>query len=310
VSWNLHGTHVEDGDLVQLVGLRHKSFILRVAAGGKMESHRGVVKHDDLIGQPWGTKVTSHLGNPFFILQPSLGDLLKEMPRNTQIMYPKEIGFVLVTMGIGEGELVVEAGTGSGALTCALAFAVGKTGRVVSYEARPEMQAQAMKNLNRLGLLDRVEFKLRDIGEGFDETGVDALFLDVPNPYDYIGQVKAALKYGGFFGSLLPTANQVSKLIVAVRQHNFAFIDICEILLRYFKAEPERFRPVDRMIAHTGYLLFARPVILAAESDSDTLREIEGLKAAKSRPQDPAAETAADQLDEDALNDGSLDPVE
>jgi tRNA (adenine57-N1/adenine58-N1)-methyltransferase len=202
-------------------------------------------------------------------------------------MYPKEIGFVLVTMGIGEGQLVVEAGTGSGALTCALAFAVGKAGRVVSYEARPDMQALAMKNLNRLGLLDRVEFKLRDIAGGFDETGVDALFLDVPNPYDYIGQVKTALKLGGFFGSILPTANQVTKLVSAVRQHNFAFIDICEILLRYYKAEAERFRPVDRMIAHTGYLFFARPVLVSVEEDADTLQAIEGRKLEKSERKHP-----------------------
>lgn len=278
MSWNLRSTHVADGDLVQLVGLRHKSFIFRVAVGGKMESHRGVILHDDLIGKPWGTKVTSHLGNPFFILQPALGDLLKELPRNTQILYPKEIGFALVTMGIGEGQRVIEAGTGSGALTCALSFTVGQTGRVFSYETRPEMQAMAQKNLNRLGLYDRVDFKLRDIAEGFDETGIDALFLDLPNPYDYIGQAKAALKFGGFFGAILPTANQVSRLILALRQHNFAFIDICEILLRYYKAEPERFRPVDRMVAHTGYLIFARPVLIDQPEDEATLHAIEGLR--------------------------------
>lgn len=278
MSWNLSSTHVQDGDLVQLVGLRHKSFIIRVTAGGKMESHRGVIQHDDLIGKPWGTRVSSHLGNPFFILQPALGDLLKELPRKTQILYPKEIGFILVTMGIGEGQRVIEAGTGSGALTCALSFAVGHTGRVFSYEVRPEMQALAQKNLTRLGLLDQVDFKLRDIGEGFDETEVDALFLDVPNPYDYVGQVKKALKYGGFFGAILPTANQVSRLILALRQHNFAFIDICEIMLRYYKAEPERFRPVDRMIAHTGYLIFARPVLVDQAEDHETLMAIEGRK--------------------------------
>jgi tRNA (adenine57-N1/adenine58-N1)-methyltransferase len=264
-----------------------------------MESHRGVIKHDDLIGKPWGTKVTSHLGNQFFILQPALGDLLKEMPRTTQIMYPKEIGFILVNMGIGEGQLVVEAGTGSGALTTALAFAVGKTGRVVSYEARPEMQALAMKNLTRLGLVDRVEFKLRDISEGFDETGVDALFLDVQNPYDFIAQVKTALKFGGFFGAILPTANQVSRLVLALRQNNFAFIDICELLLRYYKAEPERFRPVDRMIAHTGYLLFARPVIIEQEDDQTTLLEIEGRKTGLAlKSAEPDAEIdSADEAD-------------
>ncbi len=267
MAWNLHGTHACDGDLVQLVGLRHKSFIIRLKQGAVFQTHRGVLNHDDIIGKPWGTQLFSHLGNPFFMLQPALGDLLRELPRNTQILYPKDIGYILVYMGIGAGQHILEAGTGSGALTSAFAFSVGKEGKVTSYDVRPEMQQMARKNLTRLELEERVTFKLRDIGEGFDETGVDALFLDVPNPYDYIGQVRNALKLGGFFGSILPTANQVSKLLIALRQHNFAFIEVCEIFLRYYKPEPERFRPVDRMVAHTGFLIFARPVVMAETPD-------------------------------------------
>jgi len=262
LAWKLHGTIVADGDLVQLVGLRHKSFIVRISSGGELQTHRGVIKFDDVIGKPWGTRVTSHLGNPFYVLQPSLGDLLKELPRTSQIMYPKDIGFLLVSMGIGEGCLVVEAGTGSGALTAALAFAVGSSGRVVSYDNREEMQRMAKKNLARLELDQRVTFKLRDISEDFDETGVDALFLDLPNPFDYIAQVRKALKFGGYFGSILPTTNQVERLLLALHQHDFAFVDVCELILRYYKAEAERFRPVDRMVAHTGYLIFARPVLI------------------------------------------------
>ncbi len=260
--WKLHGATAEDGDLVQLVGLRHKSFIVRLSTGGELQTHRGVIRHDEIIGKPWGTVVRSHLGRPFYVLQPSLGDLLKELPRTSQIMYPKDIGFVLVNMGIGEGQCVVEAGTGSGALTAALAFAVGSNGSVISYDNREEMQRMARKNLARLELDQRVTFKLSDIAEGFDETGVDALFLDVPNPYDYIAQVRRALKFGGYFGSILPTANQVERLLSALRQHDFGFVDVCELILRYYKAEPERFRPVDRMVAHTGYLIFARPVLI------------------------------------------------
>lgn len=255
-----YSSTARDGDLVQLVGLRHKHFIFNLQACAKFETHRGVLQHDDLIGKAWGTQVFSHLGSPFFLLQPSLGDLLTNLPRSTQIMYPKDIGFILVTMGVGPGQTVMEAGSGSGSMTTALAYAVGAEGRVISYEVRPDMQNLAKKNLTRFGLDARVDFKLRDIGEGFDETDVDSFFLDVPNPYDYIGQVRAALKPGGFLCCLIPTFNQVEKTLQSLRQTNFAFLEVCEMLLRYYKPEPTRLRPTDRMVAHTGFLLFGRKI--------------------------------------------------
>lgn len=249
------------GDLVQLVSPTNKIFIIRLTPGDALQTHRGILQHDDLIGQPWGSEVFTHLGKAYFMLQPSLNDLLRDLKRNTQIMYPKDIGFVLVTMGIGPGVHVLEAGTGSGALTIALAWAVGPQGRVTSYDQRPEMQNLARKNLERLGLLDRVTLKQRDISLGFDEQYVDALFLDVPNPYDYLLQARHALKPGGFFGTILPTVNQVTRLLDAFYQSNYAFVDVCEIILRYYKPVSERFRPTDRMVAHTGYLAFARPML-------------------------------------------------
>ncbi len=249
-----------DGDLAQLVGLRHKHFILTLQAGAKFETHRGILQHDDLIGKAWGTQVFSHIGAPFFLLQPSLADLITELPRTTQILYPKDIGFILVTMGIGPGQTVMEAGTGSGSMTTALAYAVGPEGRVISYEVKPDVQNLARKNLTRFGLEARVDFKLRDIQAGFDETDADAFFLDVPNPYDYTLQVRAALKPGGHLGCLLPTFNQVELLLQALRQTRFAFVEVCELLLRYYKADSARIRPTDRMVAHTGFLIFARRI--------------------------------------------------
>jgi tRNA (adenine57-N1/adenine58-N1)-methyltransferase catalytic subunit len=271
LAWNLHGTVACDGDLVQLVGLRHKSFIFSLHSGTDFQSHQGVIHHDDIIGRPWGSSVKSHNGSPFFMMQPALADLLKTIKRSTQILYPKDIGYILVTMGIGPGLHVVEAGTGSGALTTALAFTVGPQGRVTTYEMRESFHHLAQKNLALVGLDDRVTFKLGDIGQGFDETGVDALFLDVANPWDYMGQVAKTLKPGGFFGSLLPTANQVSQLLIALKQNHFVFMDVCEIMLRYYRPEPERFRPTDRMIAHSGYLIFARPVLVSEEAETQTL---------------------------------------
>ena len=248
------------GDLAELVGLRHKHFILTLQAGTKFETHRGVVLHDDLIGKPWGSEVFSHLGAPFFLLQPSLADVLVDLPRSTQILYPKDIGFIIVTMGIGPGRMVLEAGTGSGSMTIAAAYSVGAEGKVVSYEIREDMQRLARKNLERLGLASRVDLKLRDIREGVDETDADAFFLDVPNPWDYVPVVRAALKPGGFFGSLVPTFNQVEDLLLALRRNQFAFVEVCELLLRYFKPEPARIRPTDRMVAHTGFLIFGRRI--------------------------------------------------
>jgi tRNA (adenine57-N1/adenine58-N1)-methyltransferase len=250
----------QDGDLAQLVGLRHKHFILALQAGAKFETHRGILQHDDLIGKPWGTQVFSHIGSPFFLLQPSLADLINELPRTTQILYPKDIGFILITMGVGPGQTVMEAGTGSGSMTTALAFAVGPQGRVISYEVKPDVQNLARKNLTRFGLDSRVDLKLRDIQQGFDETDVDSFFLDVPNPYDYTGQVRAALKPGGYLCCLIPTFNQVEKTLMALRQNKFAFVEVCELLLRYYKPEPARIRPTDRMVAHTGFLVFARRI--------------------------------------------------
>jgi len=208
-----------DGDLAQLVGLRHKHFIITLQEGTKFETHRGILQHDDLIGKPWGTQVFSHMGSPFFLLQPSLADLLIDLPRTTQILYPKDIGFILVTMGVGPGQKVMEAGTGSGSMTTALAYAVGPEGRVISYEAKQDVQNLARKNLARFGLDSRVDFKLRDIAHGFDETDADSFFLDVPNPYDYIQQVRSALKPGGFLCCLIPTFNQVEKTLYALRQN-------------------------------------------------------------------------------------------
>jgi len=114
--------------------------------------------------------------------------------------------------------------------------------------------------LQRVGLADRVTFKERDILAGFDETAMDAVFLDVPNPHDYLQQVRLALKPGGFFGSILPTTNQVSLLLVSLKREGFGFIDVCELMLRYYKPVPDRLRPTDRMVAHTGYLVFARSI--------------------------------------------------
>jgi tRNA (adenine57-N1/adenine58-N1)-methyltransferase len=249
-------------DLILLLGKDGKRFIVRLEPGKELHTHRGRLFHDDLIGQPFGHQVTSHLGYPFYLLHPSIHDLIMNVKRRTQIVYPKESGYILLKLNIRSGSRVIEAGTGSGALTIALAQAVAPEGRVYSYEEREDMLALAGRNLARVGLLDYVELKERDIAEGFDERDVDALFLDVRSPHHYLLQAREALKSGGFFGAVVPTANQVSNLLRGLEEEGFVDIEVCEILLRPYKTVPARLRPVDRMVAHTGYLIFARSVAL------------------------------------------------
>ncbi len=261
MTWKNYDVIAQAGDLVQLLGSRHKSHYIQLKPGTVFQTHRGEIQHDEIIGKPWGTRLMSHTGNPFFLMRPGLANLITEIKRNTQIIYPKDIGYIVMVMGIGPGVHVLEAGTGSGALTMAFAFLVGETGWVTSYDNRQEMQNLARKNLDRVGLLDRVNLKPGDVLNGFDERDVDAIFLDLPNPYDYMTQVKASLKLGGFLGMILPTTNQVSRAIGALRVHDFAFIEVCEIMLRFYKPDFDRLRPTDRMVAHTGYLVFARSVM-------------------------------------------------
>ncbi|HET91139.1 MAG TPA: tRNA (adenine-N1)-methyltransferase [Chloroflexi bacterium] len=248
-------------DLALLVGRDRKSFIVRLEPGSQLHTHRGVIAHDEVIGAPWGTQLSTHLGYPFLCLRPSTDDLVRNLKRTTQIIYPKDAGYILMKMGIAPGCRVVEAGTGSGGLTLILAQAVSPTGRVFSYEVRPDMHELARRNLEQLGLAEFVEFKLRDIAAGFDEDDVTALFLDLPNPWDYVNQAHQALASGGFLGCILPTTNQVSRLIEALEQSGFGMIEVEELLLRQYKAVSARLRPMDRMVAHTGYLLFARAIL-------------------------------------------------
>jgi tRNA (adenine57-N1/adenine58-N1)-methyltransferase catalytic subunit len=249
------------GELAMLATLQGKQFIFKLEADASFQSHRGVIQHNDLIGHPWGTDVQSHLGHEFHFFRPTLRDILLLINRRSQIIFPKDIGYILLRLSVGPGARVLEAGTGSGALTTALAWAVGPTGQVVSYDRRADMQDLARRNLAQADLLDRVTLAQGEVEDGFDAKDMDAVFYDLPAPHLYLDQARACMVNGGVLGAILPTANQVSALLAELHAQKFTNIDVCEILLRFYKDVPERLRPADRMVAHTGYLVFARPVV-------------------------------------------------
>jgi tRNA (adenine57-N1/adenine58-N1)-methyltransferase len=246
------------GDLAMIFTSDYKRYVVRLHPEGATHTHLGVYRHSELIGQTWGAPMQSQLGHGALLLQPSLTDLMKTLKRGTQIIYPKDAAYIVHRLSLHAGSRVIEAGTGSGGLTTALAWAVMPTGMVFTHEMRPDIYQIARENLARVALLPYVKLFLTDIENGFKADDVDAVFLDVREPWRYLPHVRAALRPGGFFASLLPTANQVIELLAGFDKHHFADVTVEELLLRPYKPTPDRFRPDDNLIGHTGYLIFAR----------------------------------------------------
>lgn len=265
----------QPGDRVLLVDRKRKRYIVTLEPGKVFHTNRGILPHDELIGHPYGRQVNTHLGEPFIVLQPGIADLAKAVRRITQIVYPKDSGYILLRLNVHAGTRIIEGGTGSGSLTMVLAHAVMPTGHVYSYERRPEMSAMAAENLALVGLDRYVTLHVRDIGEGFLERDVDAVFLDVREPWLYLSQSAEALTGGGFFGALVPTTNQVSMLLQAMEGGPWYDVEVVELLLRRYKVNAHRLRPEDRMVAHTAYLIFARyvPDYAAAGDKGEEERE-------------------------------------
>lgn len=270
------------GDTVLLIAPDRKRFLERLRPGATLSTHHGILRHDAIIGRPLGRLVESHLGRPFTVLHPSMEELLISVQRETQIVYPKDIGYILLKLSVVPGARVIEAGTGSGALTTALARYVTPGGRVFSYELREDAGALAARNLERAGLREAVTLHARAIGEGFEEEGVDALFLDVREPWLHLDAAARAMADGAFFGAILPTVNQVSELLRGLRPHPFVDIEVAEILLRRYKPVAARLRPMDQLTAHTGYLLFARKV-----APEIAARDPERARQESAWPEDP-----------------------
>lgn len=250
---------IEAGQLVLVISPKGKRYMHALDPAKEIHTHDGRILMSDIAEAGFGGIVRSHLGHPYRILKPTVYELIKGVKRQTQIMYPKEIGYLLLKLGVTPGSRIIECGTGSGGLTLALATYVGDTGKVYTYERREEFYKNAAKNLARVGLAHRVEQHLCDIEEtGFQQTGADALFLDVRVPQDVLHHIQPAVRPGAMCGFLLPTCNQVSDLLRGLEQGPFTELEALEILVRRYKTVPDRLRPEDRMVAHTGFLVFAR----------------------------------------------------
>ncbi len=253
---------IQDGGHVFIFLDAKRNWIRRVTAGEEFHSNRGIIKYDDIIGKPYGIRIESHSGTVFQIHRPSPTDIQISMGRNTQIVYPKDAGTILVEAGIGAGSRVVESGTGSGALTGILARAVGPSGHVYTYEIREDMYKGAKKNLEKYELMGNVTMYNQDILEGIKEDKLDAAVLDLATPWELTNEVHRVLGPSRYLASYSPTIEQTMKTCSALAQNGkWGMIKTLEVLQREIMVRENKTRPTTWMVAHTGYMTFARTMV-------------------------------------------------
>ncbi len=253
---------IQDGSHVFIFLDSKRNWIRKIVAGEEFHSNKGIIKFDDLIGKPYGVKIESHSGIIFQIHRPSQTDIQIAMGRNTQIVYPKDAGTILIEAGIGAGARVVESGTGSGALTSILSRAVGPSGQVYTYEIREDMYNGARKNLEKHGLTENITMYNQDILEGIKEDNIDAVVLDLATPWELTDEAHRVLRPSRNIASYSPTIEQTMKVCKALgTDGKWGMIKTLEVLQREIMVRENKTRPTTWMVAHTGYITFARTMI-------------------------------------------------
>lgn len=249
---------LEEGDLVQLIDSKGRRYQGVLTPGKEFHFHSGIITHDELIGMPEGSTVGSSRRQDYVVVRPTLAEFVLKMPRGAQVIYPKDLGPILMLADIGPGMRVLESGVGSGALSMAML----RTGaRITGYEIREDFANRARANVERFlgaAALDCYQVELRNCYEGIDESGLDRVVLDLPEPWQVVPHAATSLRSGGIFLAYTPSVMQVSRLRDALSAHGFFACETIEVLNRGWYVEGQAVRPDHRMVAHTGFLTHAR----------------------------------------------------
>lgn len=247
------------GDRVLLVDAKRRRHLVTLADGGEFHTHAGVLAHDAVIGQPDGVTVRTTRNARLTAVRPTLSEYVLEMPRGAQVIYPKDLGPILILADVFPGARVLESGVGSGALTLALLRAVGSTGRVTGYEIRDDFARRARTNVEGfLGNDVPLDIEVRDVYEGIELDDLDRILLDLPEPWRVVKHAEAALHTGGILLAYLPTIGQVARLREELASSAFGMVESLEVLQRGWHIDGQSVRPDHRMVAHTGFLTHAR----------------------------------------------------
>ncbi|MBY9011319.1 MAG: tRNA (adenine-N1)-methyltransferase [Candidatus Lokiarchaeota archaeon] len=256
---------IKNNDLIYLILDNRRKWLVTVEEGREFQSHKGIVKFDEIIGKPFGSVVFSQpyetQGYKFYVLKPLPSDYVIYMSRKTQIIYPEDAGLILVYSGIGPGSRVIEAGCGSGALTCILGNYVRPNGHIYSYDIREKSLKRALRNVIRANLQDYISIQYGDIViDDFEHRNVDSVVLDMPQPWKAIERIKKYLKFSGTLVSFSPAIEQVKKTTFALKENGFYEINTYELIKRKYQVKENATHPEVRMIGHTGYMTFARKI--------------------------------------------------
>lgn len=250
----------QPGERIHLTSRKERTYSVVLRPGAIYRFSGETLPHDYIIGQPEGIEIQTSRGTQFVALRPTLAEYVLKMPRGAQVIYPKDIGLILVWADIYPGATVLEAGLGSGAMTLGLLQAVGAEGRVISYEIREDFMARGRENIEHfLGPCPNHLVKLKDAYEGLDDGPIDRLILDLPEPWRVVPHAEKTLRPGGIILSLSPTVPQVEKTVAALRDSAaFGRVETFETLLRTWNIEGRSVRPDHRMVAHSAFLTVAR----------------------------------------------------
>jgi tRNA (adenine57-N1/adenine58-N1)-methyltransferase len=246
------------GDKVLLVDQKGRRYLVTLKEGGEFHSHQGFVPHSDLVGADEGITVKSTRGTAYVALRPTLEDFVLEMPRGAQVIYPKDLGPILVLADIGPGMRVLESGVGSGALSMAMLRAGA---RVIGYELREDFAERAQANVGSFlgeAVLERYAVEIRDAYDGIDAEGLDRVVLDLPEPWRVVPHAERTLRSGGIVVAYTPSIVQAIRLREALAGDAWLAPRTLEVLHRTWHVEPPAVRPDHRMVAHTGFLTTAR----------------------------------------------------
>ncbi len=260
-----------EGEHALVLDRKGRRYLVELERSAVFHTHIGNVGHDELIGQAEGVRVTSSRGHSLLAVKPTMADFTRAMPRIATVVYPKDLGAILVYGDIFPGARVLEAGAGSGAVTIALLRAVGERGSLVSYDLRPDMIERARTNV-AAAIPDPANLVLKqgDVYEGFEERGLDRVVLDLPEPWRVVPHAASALAPGGIFLSFLPTVLQVYDLALALEKDGrFDVIETAEVMMRTWSVGRRSVRPDHRMVGHTGFITTARRCSPRPRPDDD-----------------------------------------